>query len=61
VALVGLEGRIVEVEADIGASLSRTGLVGIFQTRPVYRARDRCKAAVSNMTINLGPAAVPEA
>ena len=29
VALVGLEGRIVEVEADIGAGLPRTVLVGL--------------------------------
>jgi magnesium chelatase family protein len=29
VALVGLEGRIVEVKADIGAGLPRTVLVGL--------------------------------
>ena len=29
VALAGLDGRIVEVEADIGAGLPRTVLVGL--------------------------------
>ena len=47
VALVGLEGRIVEVEADIGAGLPRTVLVGLPDSA-LYQARDRCKAAVSN-------------
>ena len=69
VALVGLEGRIVEVEADIGAGLPRTVLVGLPDTA-LYQARDRCKAAVSNsgqewpislLTINLSPATLPKA
>ena len=47
VALVGLEGRIVEVDADIGAGLPRTVLVGLPDSA-LYQARDRCKAAVSN-------------
>src|SRR5215208_7102897 len=47
VALMGLEGRIVEVEADIGAGLPRTVLVGLPDSA-LYQARDRCKAAVSN-------------
>ena len=47
-ALVGcLEVRIVEVEADIGAGLPRTVLVGLPDSA-LYQARDRCKAAVSN-------------
>ena len=29
VALIGLEGRIVQVEADIGSGLPRTVLVGL--------------------------------
>jgi magnesium chelatase family protein len=69
VALVGLEGRIVEVEADIGAGLPRTVLVGLPDSA-LYQSRDRCKAAVSNsghewpislLTINLSPATLPKA
>ncbi|GAA1433398.1 YifB family Mg chelatase-like AAA ATPase [Microlunatus lacustris] len=68
VALVGLEGRIVEVEADIGAGLPRTVLVGLADTA-LSEARDRCKAAVGNtghswpaslLTINLNPATLPK-
>ena len=47
VALSGLEGRLVEVEADIGAGLPRTVLVGLPDSA-LYQSRDRCKAAVSN-------------
>ena len=69
VALVGLEGRVVEVEADIGAGLPRTVLVGLPDTA-LYQSRDRCKAAVTNsgqawptslLTINLSPATLPKA
>jgi magnesium chelatase family protein len=69
VALVGLEGRIIEVEADIGAGLPRTVLVGLPDSA-LYQSRDRCKAAVSNsdqewpislLTINLSPATLPKA
>jgi magnesium chelatase family protein len=69
VALVGLEGRIVEVEADVGAGLPRTVLVGLPDSA-LYQSRDRCKAAVSNseqewpislLTINLSPATLPKA
>jgi magnesium chelatase family protein len=69
VALIGLEGRIVEVEADVGAGLPRTVLVGLPDSA-LYQARDRCKAAVSNsgqewpislLTINLSPATLPKA
>jgi magnesium chelatase family protein len=69
VALVGLEGRLVEVEADIGSGLPRTVLVGLPDTS-LYEARDRCKAATSNsgeawpqalLTINLSPATLPKA
>jgi magnesium chelatase family protein len=67
-ALIGLEGRIVEVEADVGAGLPRTVLVGL-PNSALYQARDRCKAAVSNsgqewpislLTINLSPATLPK-
>src|ERR687896_2681734 len=69
VALSGLEGRLVEVEADIGAGLPRTVLVGLPDSA-LYQARDRCKAAISNsgqewpislLTINLSPATLPKA
>jgi len=68
VALAGLDGRIVEVEADIGSGLPRTVLVGLADTA-LYEARDRCKAAVGNsgqtwpaslLTINLSPATLPK-
>jgi magnesium chelatase family protein len=66
--LIGLEGRIIEVEADVGAGLPRTVLVGLPDSA-LYQARDRCKAAVSNsgqewpislLTINLSPATLPK-
>ncbi len=69
VALVGLEGRLVEVEAHIGSGLPRTVLVGL-PDASLYEARDRCKAAVANsgeswpsslLTINLSPATLPKA
>ena len=69
VALVGLDGRLVEVEAHIGGGLPRTVLVGL-PDASLYEARDRCKAAVANsghswpaslLTINLSPATLPKA
>ena len=69
VALTGLEGRIVEVEADIGGGLPRTVLVGLPDSA-LYQSRDRCRAALSNsghewpvtlLTINLSPATLPKA
>ena len=69
VALSGLQGRLVEVEADIGAGLPRTVLVGLPDSA-LYQSRDRCKAALSNsgqewpialLTINLSPATLPKA
>ena len=69
VALVGLGGRIVEVEADIGAGLPHTVVVGLPDSA-CSQARDRCKSAVSNsgqdwpislLTINLSPATLPKA
>lgn len=68
VALVGLDGRIVEVEAHTGPGLPRTILVGLPDTS-LYEARDRCKAAVHSsgkswpstlLTINLSPAMLPK-
>jgi magnesium chelatase family protein len=69
VALIGLEGRIVEIEAHIGGGLPRTVLVGLPDTA-LYESRDRCKAAIGNsgrewpnklVTINLSPASLPKA
>lgn len=69
VALVGLEGQPVEVEAAIGGGLPRTVLVGLPDTA-LYEARDRCKAAAASsglewpnslVTINLSPASLPKA
>ncbi len=69
VALLGLEGRVVEVEADIGPGLPRTVMVGLPDTA-LYESRDRCKAAIGNsghrwpdklVTINLSPATLPKA
>jgi magnesium chelatase family protein len=45
IALLGLEGRIVEVEADIGGC---RGPCWLASPMPLYQARDRCKAAVAN-------------
>lgn len=69
VALVGMEGTMVEVEAAIGNGLPRTVLVGLPDTA-LYEARDRCHAAAASsglawpsqlVTINLTPASLPKA
>lgn len=69
IALVGLDGQVVEVEAALGGGLPRTVLVGLPDTA-LYEARDRCRAAVNSaglgwpqhlVTINLSPAALPKA
>lgn len=69
VALIGMQGTLVEVEAAIGAGLPRTVLVGL-PDAALYEARDRCRAAVAGaglswpaqlLTINLTPASLPKA
>lgn len=69
VALIGMQGTMVEVEAAIGAGLPRTVLVGL-PDAALYEARDRCRAAVAGaglawpaqlLTINLTPASLPKA
>ena len=69
VALIGMEGAMVEVEAAIGSGLPKTILVGVPDTS-LYEARDRCKAAMATagfawpaapVTINLSPATLPKA
>ena len=69
VALVGMDGAMVEVEAAIGSGLPRTVLVGL-PDASLYEARDRCRAAMMSagfgwpadpVTINLSPADLPKA
>ncbi len=69
IALIGMDGQEVEVEAMISSGLPRTIMVGLPDTA-VYEARDRCKAAVAatglswpatSLTINLTPASLPKA
>lgn len=69
VAMLGMQGTLIEVEASIGAGLPRTVLVGLPDTA-LYEARDRCRAAVAGaglawpsqlLTINLTPASLPKA
>ena len=68
VGLVGLRGRIVEVEADIGQSLPSFILLGL-PDASLNEARDRVKSAAKNaglplsrrrITVNLMPADVPK-
>src|SRR5947208_322106 len=68
VALVGIEGRLVEVEANIGQGLPGTVIVGL-PDAAVQQSRDRVKAAVTNsheswpdrkITIGLSPADLPK-
>jgi magnesium chelatase family protein len=68
VALVGLEGHLVEVEADIANGLPKTTLIGLPDTS-LSEARDRVRAAVVNsgekfpdrkVTIGLSPATLPK-
>ena len=68
VALVGVEGHLVEVEADIADGLPATILVGLPDTA-LREARDRVRAAILNcgqewpkrkITIGLSPANLPK-
>jgi magnesium chelatase family protein len=69
VALVGLTGHLVEVEAHLAPSLPGLTLVGL-PDAALSEARDRVRAAVSSsgltwpsrrITVNLSPAALPKA
>ena len=69
VALIGMTGAMVEVEAAIGSGLPRIILVGL-PDASLYEARDRCRAAMATaglrwpadpVTINLSPATLPKA
>jgi magnesium chelatase family protein len=69
IALVGLDGHLVEVEADIAQGLPKTTLIGLPDTS-LSEARDRVRAAVGNsghdfpmrkLTVGLSPATLPKA
>lgn len=69
VALIGMEGTMVEIEVAISSGLPRIILVGLPDTS-LYEARDRCRAAMASsglgwppdpVTINLSPATLPKA
>lgn len=68
VALVGLTGHVVEVEADVAPGLPAFVLVGL-PDASLYEARDRVRAALRNarldvpdrrVTVNLSPASLPK-
>ena len=68
VALVGVTGHLVEVEADIAAGLPAFTLVGL-PDASLAEARDRVRAAAANIgcplparriTVNLSPAGLPK-
>lgn len=67
-ALVGLEGHLVEVEADLAGGLPGLSITGLPDTA-LNEARDRVRAAVVNsgfswpdkrITLGLGPASLPK-
>lgn len=68
VALIGLEGHLVEVEADIGQSLPAFVLLGLPDTA-LMDSRERIRSAAKNsgvplasrkITVNLTPATLPK-
>lgn len=68
VALLGMTGSMVEVEADIGNGLPTLMIIGLPDTA-LSDARDRVRAAANNsdcplptskITVNLSPAALPK-
>jgi len=68
VAVCGLDGQIVEIEADITAGLPGFHLVGLPDTA-LQESRDRVRAAVTNsghrwpmcrLTLALSPATLPK-
>ncbi|NAZ76928.1 ATP-binding protein, partial [Kineococcus sp. T13] len=68
VGLVGLEGHLVQVEADIAAGLPAFVLVGL-PDASLHEAKDRVRAAAANsgrplpqqrITVNLSPATLPK-
>lgn len=68
VALVGLEGLIVDIEADVASGLPRFAVVGL-PDRSLSEATDRVRSAIVNsglqmsnqrVTVNLSPAGLPK-
>jgi magnesium chelatase family protein len=68
VAIVGVEGHLIEVEADIAQGLPLTILIGLPDTA-LREARDRIRAAITNsgeswpqqkITVGLSPASLPK-
>ncbi|MFI7482867.1 YifB family Mg chelatase-like AAA ATPase [Kocuria sp. M1R5S2] len=68
VALIGLDGAMVEVEADIGQTLPAFSIVGL-PDAALNEARERLRAAARNsgmplsprkLTVNLTPATLPK-
>jgi magnesium chelatase family protein len=68
VALVGIDGHLVEVEADLASGIPGLAITGLPDTA-LHEARDRVKAAVVNsgvdwpnkrITLGLSPAALPK-
>ncbi|MEV6901824.1 YifB family Mg chelatase-like AAA ATPase [Amycolatopsis sp. NPDC051372] len=68
VALLGIEGRVIEIEADLGGGLSRVTLVGL-PDAGLREAKDRVRSAVRNsgqpwpdgkVTLGLSPANLPK-
>ncbi|WP_372670632.1 YifB family Mg chelatase-like AAA ATPase [Amycolatopsis kentuckyensis] len=68
VALLGIDGRVIEIEADLGGGLSRVTLVGLPDTG-LREAKDRVRSAVRNsgqswpdgkVTLGLSPANLPK-
>ena len=68
VALVGLTGHLVEVEAHLAASIPGFTLIGL-PDASLSEARDRVRAAVTSsgmswpqrkVTVNLSPASLPK-
>lgn len=68
VALVGVEGVVVEVQADLEPGLASFALVGL-PDKSLFESKDRVRAAVVNsdvawpqkkLTVGLSPASVPK-
>ncbi|WP_042384857.1 magnesium chelatase domain-containing protein, partial [Streptacidiphilus melanogenes] len=68
VALLGVDGVVVEVQADIEPGLAAFTIVGL-PDKAVNESRDRVRAAVVNsgekwplrkLTVGLSPASVPK-
>ena len=68
VGLVGLQGHVVDIEADLSAGIPNFTMIGL-PDASVREARDRIRAALINseqkwpkrkITVNLSPATLPK-